>query len=281
VAAAAAGRRFPVCIPRWTVAEAQLGRRSEERLGAGGDWRGADRLSADARGQCHQHQRRPAIRKGAHHARSSPHFPHQPFQWVVGLDAAPVFRRHRVIAERLVHPRGHDLRSPRQLHRPQLFYYQCSLFPCCLCVFLGVRSLPRCPHLPPVFSRFHWIGRRAVKSRILLTNAKCFSLLPSTNEPPCRDRIRVATYRIGCLSFRAPRSPGTKPTSADSRMSCPCGSPWAFHAVSGTRRIALCKAQLIRALTARPMNPRSHCCRFSSRSHRINSRSWPGESPRQ
>ena len=31
---------YPVCVPRWAVAEAELGRRGEERVGAGGDRRG-------------------------------------------------------------------------------------------------------------------------------------------------------------------------------------------------------------------------------------------------
>jgi len=50
-----------------------------------------------------QHQHRVAIREGAHHARSASYLAHQPFQRVVGAQAAPVLRRQIVIA-RVPHP---------------------------------------------------------------------------------------------------------------------------------------------------------------------------------
>ena len=44
VARTATGWRVPVCVPGRAVAQALLGRRGEERLGAGGHWRGPERL---------------------------------------------------------------------------------------------------------------------------------------------------------------------------------------------------------------------------------------------
>ena len=43
--------RFSVCLSRWPLAEAELGRRGEERLSAGGHWRGAERLPGDSGGE--------------------------------------------------------------------------------------------------------------------------------------------------------------------------------------------------------------------------------------
>ena len=55
-----------------------------------------------------QHQRRVAVGEGAHHSRSSPYLAHQPFQRVVGPEAAPVFRRQVVVTQGFVDAVLHD-----------------------------------------------------------------------------------------------------------------------------------------------------------------------------
>jgi porphobilinogen deaminase len=67
-----------------------------------------------------QHQCTLSIRKGAHYSRSSLDLPHQPLQRVIGSQATPVFRRHRVVTQCLVDPRFHDLRGSCQTHLTQL-----------------------------------------------------------------------------------------------------------------------------------------------------------------
>jgi len=66
--------------------------------------------------------------EGAHHPRSSPGLPHQPLQRVVGPQAAPVFRWHVVVAQRLADAVLDDLRGLGQSHNAQLSQYLESLF---------------------------------------------------------------------------------------------------------------------------------------------------------
>jgi len=97
--------------------------------------------------------------------------------------------------------------------------------------------------------------------------------LPLANpnpHPVRRDRGSVCL----CSDF----SPGTNGTSAHSRISSACGSPYGFQASSGTARIAPWSASLIRALIPQSgRNPWGPPARFSSRSQFTNPLSWQAE----
>ena len=103
----------------------------------------------------------------------------------------------------------------------------------------------------PAFSWCHSISRLAFQSQILLTSAKCRVARAPSNNPPCRLRIRIPIPPGGTKvrSVCVPTSPpGTNGTSAHSRISSACGSPYGFQASSGTARIAPWRASLMRAL---------------------------------
>ena len=90
-------------------------------------------------GSCHmpqscryQHQGALPIGERTDHARSSTDLPHRSFQWVVGAQAAPVFGRHRIVAQRLLDACFDDLRGPGESHLAQLGNDLTSLFFNCL-----------------------------------------------------------------------------------------------------------------------------------------------------
>ena len=87
-----------------------------------------------------------AIRKCAYYPRSSADFTHQPLQGVVGFDAAPVLRRHGVVAQRLFDAVLHDLCSLAEPDLAQPGHYLLSSFLGCLGVFLGMDGLQHGRH---------------------------------------------------------------------------------------------------------------------------------------
>jgi hypothetical protein len=142
------------------------------------------------------------------------------------------------------------------------------------------------PSMVPAFSRRHCSSRGAFHSPMLLRIARCLIFSPSSNHSPCFRRIRIATYRNGCVSLCSDFSPGTNDTSAHSRISCGCGSPQAPQASSGTLTIAACSGHRLRRggegclghLERCPLRPRIavskfirqhqvHLCRY--RQHRL------------
>ena len=71
----------------------------------------------------HQHQGAIAVRKSAHDAGASPDFAHEPFEGIVGPQAAPVFTREGHVGESFLQAVVDHLRRLPQLHLAQTLHH--------------------------------------------------------------------------------------------------------------------------------------------------------------